>query len=179
MKLISSSKNPEIKQLRLLYDKSRERKKQGLFVIEGERELQKAHLANYHIDKIFLEEGSQSEHQEIKQLIDEKPCLKLEKSIFQQISRRSGAEKIIAIAKSKKHQLETLKLPENAIVLVIEAPEKPGNIGALYRTAKAANLDAVIIANPKTDFLQSQQYSIQLRGAFFNPYSYSTFKRGG
>jgi len=174
MKLISSSKNPEIKQLRLLYDKSRERKKQGLFVIEGERELQKAHLANYHIDKIFLEEGSQSEHQEIKQLIDEKPCLKLEKSIFQQISRRSGAEKIIAIAKSKKHQLETLKLPENALVLVIEAPEKPGNIGALYRTAKAANLDAVIIANPKTDFYNPNSIRSSLGGLFLIPTAIAT-----
>ena len=47
--------------------------------------------------------------------------------------------------------LSDLKLSENPLILVAEAPEKPGNIGALLRTADAANLDAVIIANPKTD----------------------------
>src|SRR5690606_31683902 len=47
--------------------------------------------------------------------------------------------------------LQQLTIGENPLILVAEAPEKPGNIGALLRTADAAKLDAVIIANPKTD----------------------------
>jgi len=62
---------------------------------------------------------------------------------------RSGSEKIIAIVKSKTHTLDRLNLTDNGIILVVEAPEKPGNIGALYRTAAAAKIDSIIIANPK------------------------------
>jgi TrmH family RNA methyltransferase len=57
----------------------------------------------------------------------------------------------LAIAKTKSQQLYDLKLSDNPLILVAEAPEKPGNIGALLRTADAAHLDAVIIANPKSD----------------------------
>jgi TrmH family RNA methyltransferase len=53
----------------------------------------------------------------------------------------------LAIAKTKSQQLSDLKLSDNPLILVAEAPEKPGNIGALLRTADAAHLDAVIIAN--------------------------------
>jgi TrmH family RNA methyltransferase len=54
----------------------------------------------------------------------------------------------LAIAKTKSQQLSDLKLSDNPLILVAETPEKPGNIGALLRTADAAHLDAVIIANP-------------------------------
>ena len=57
----------------------------------------------------------------------------------------------MAIAKSKSLQLSDLKLSKNPLLLIAEAPEKPGNVGALLRTADAANIDAVIIANPKSD----------------------------
>ena len=61
-------------------------------------------------------------------------------------------EGVLAIAKSKTHDINNLKLnKENSLILVAEAPEKPGNIGAILRTADAANVDAVIIANPKSD----------------------------
>jgi len=176
MKLISSSKNSEIKKLRLLFDKSRERKKQGLFVIEGKRELQKAIEGNYHIDTIFLEEGSLAEHQEIRSLLEQDQSIEVDKSIFEQICRRSGTEKIIAIAKSKTHHLEEFILTNNALVLVIEAPEKPGNIGALYRTAKAANLDGVIIANPKTDFYNPNSIRSSLGSLFLLPTAIASTK---
>jgi RNA methyltransferase, TrmH family len=57
----------------------------------------------------------------------------------------------LAVAKTKPNAISDLKLSSNPLILVAEAPEKPGNIGAILRTADAANLDAVIIANPKSD----------------------------
>ena len=51
----------------------------------------------------------------------------------------------------KSRGLEDLKLPENPLVVVLEAVEKPGNLGAVLRTADAAGVDAVIVANPLTD----------------------------
>ena len=65
---------------------------------------------------------------------------------------RDTTEGVIAIAKCKSHDLETVHFTtKNPLILIAEAPEKPGNIGALLRTADAANVDAVIIANPKSD----------------------------
>ncbi len=57
----------------------------------------------------------------------------------------------MAIAKTKSLKLSDLKLSENPLILVVESLEKPGNIGAVLRTADAAKLDAVLIANPKSD----------------------------
>ncbi len=67
------------------------------------------------------------------------------------VSRLKNTGGVIGIAKSRKLNLSNLRLSENPLILIAEAPEKPGNIGALLRTADAAKLDAVIIANPKGD----------------------------
>ena len=152
MKYLSSNKNPEIKQLKLLSQKSRERKKRGLFVVEGKRELEKAISGNYLINSIFIEENHELDYENIVQKLSDADQFIVSNSDFEQISFRSGSEKIIGIAQSKKHDLKNFKLKKNALILVLEAPEKPGNIGALFRTAAAAQFDGVIIANPKTDF---------------------------
>ena len=68
------------------------------------------------------------------------------------MAHRDSTEGLIGLVKSKSHALKDLPLQnDNALVLVAEAPEKPGNIGALLRTANAADLDAVLIADPKGD----------------------------
>ena len=169
LKPIHSPKNPELKQLRLLFEKARERKKKGLFVIEGEREIKKALLGKYNFTQIFIEEGSTPETPEVKALLNQTTAIQVEKNAFQRISRRSGSEKILAVAETKSHELEHLKLSDQALILVVEAPEKPGNIGALYRTAAAAKMDAVIIANPKTDFYNPNSIRSSLGSIFLLP----------
>ncbi|TEB41240.1 RNA methyltransferase, partial [Flavobacterium circumlabens] len=77
--------------------------------------------------------------------------IEINKEVYQKLAYRDTTEGILAIAKTKSLQLSDLKLSANPLILVAEAPENPGNIGALLRTADAANLDAVLIANPKSD----------------------------
>jgi TrmH family RNA methyltransferase len=77
--------------------------------------------------------------------------IEINKEVFEKLAYRDTTEGVIGIAKSKSLNLSDLILKENPLILIAEAPEKPGNIGALLRTADAANLDAVIIANPKGD----------------------------
>ena len=169
MKYLSSQNNPELKRLRLLFLKAKERKKQGAFVIEGVREIEKAILGGYDIHSVFIEEGSESLHSKILSKSNEVLFFSVQKSVFELISMRSGSEKIIAVVKSKIHTLEKLNLPDNGIVLVVEAPEKPGNIGALYRTAAAAKIDSIIIANPKTDFYNPNSIRSSLGSLFLVP----------
>ena len=169
MKVIGSAKNLELKKMLLLYKKSRERKKHGLFVIEGEREIINAIKSNYILERIFLEEGISFNNVNIKNVINNTPTSVIEKKTFKKISIRSGGEKIIAIARSKLHVLKTLKLTRKSLIVVLEEPEKPGNIGALYRTAAAAKIDAIIISNPKTDFYNPNSIRSSLGDIFKIP----------
>ncbi|QLE00125.1 RNA methyltransferase [Galbibacter sp. BG1] len=153
MKEISSVQNPLVKQILHLKDKSRERRKSGLFILEGIRETQLALKGSYELDTLLFNDEIILE-KEVEQLLgnNKTQIIKISKEVYQKIAYRQTTEGVIAIAKSKNHSLEKLQFKnKNPLILVAEAPEKPGNIGALLRTADAANLDAVIIANPKSD----------------------------
>jgi len=152
-KNIHSTQNPLVKEIVQLQEKSRTRKKKGLFIIEGVREISLAIKGGYDLQTILIcEEIILLE--KVDQIIDlqhDIDIITISKEVYQKVSHRKTTEGIIVIAKSKDFQLTDLILPESPLILIAEAPEKPGNIGALLRTADAAKLDAVIIANPKTD----------------------------
>lgn len=155
MKEITSVQNPFIKQLILLREKSRNRKKEGVFVIEGEREIQLAIQGNYVLETVLFQKEIFSE-EKVKRLLPagnkEIQTICISKDVYEKLTYRSSTEGIIAVAKTKSHLLKDVDFKgNNPLVLVAEAPEKPGNIGALLRTADAAGIDAVLIANPKTD----------------------------
>jgi TrmH family RNA methyltransferase len=150
MKQISSVQNPFIKSLVLLQEKAKARKQTGTFLIEGQREISIAIKGGYQIETVlFLPEICTEK--EAHQLAPNAELIEINKEVFQKLAYRDTTEGILAVAKTKSTLLSDLQLSENPLILVAEAPEKPGNIGALLRTADAANLDAVIIANPKSD----------------------------
>ncbi|NNK76880.1 MAG: RNA methyltransferase [Maribacter sp.] len=154
-KYISSLKNPVVRQIVQLQEKSRQRKNLGLFVLEGHRELAMAIKAKYEIQTLLYAPGIISEASILnilKESVNDPELIQVSNPVYQKIAYRDSTEGVVAIAKQKSHLLDDLHLDnDNALILVAEAPEKPGNIGALLRTADAANLDAVLIANPKGD----------------------------
>ena len=154
-KEITSTHNPLIKSILLLKEKSRERKKNKLFVIEGIKEVQLAIRGEYHLKTILFYPGliGHDTILELVQVVSPKPeIITISKEIFQKLAYRDTTEGILAVAVTKENSLESLIFKnDRPLILVAEAPEKPGNIGALLRTADAADLDAVIIANPKSD----------------------------
>lgn len=151
MKQITSSQNPFIKSLVLLQEKSKARKQSGTFLIEGQREIELALKGGFVIETILFLPDLITEKQIAKLTNQAIDLIEISKEVYQKLAYRDTTEGIIAVAKTKPFLLSDLKLSQNPLILVAEAPEKPGNIGALLRTADAANLDAVIIANPKSD----------------------------
>jgi len=152
MKEITSTQNPYVKDLLKLQEKSRERKKKGLFIIEGKREISLAIAANYKFDTVLYLEGLISEQEVLHLFNDNINRIQISKEVYQKLAYRDSTEGIIAVTKSKNFSLENIIFKkENPLILVAEGVEKPGNIGALLRTADAANIDAVFIANPKSD----------------------------
>lgn len=151
MKQITSVQNPYIKSLVQLQEKAKTRKQTGTFLIEGQREIMLAQKGGYVLENILFLPELISEN-DIRQLTRQKvELIEISKEVYQKLAYRDTTEGILAIAKTKSLQLSDLKLSKNPLILVAEATEKPGNLGALLRTADAANLDAVIIANPKSD----------------------------
>ena len=150
LKQITSIQNPYIKSLVLLQEKAKARRQSGTFLIEGKREISIAVKGGYQIETLlFLPEiCSEADARALSQNAE---VMEINKEVYQKLAYRDTTEGILAVAKTKMLQLSDLKLSINPLILVAEAPEKPGNIGALLRTADAANLDAVIIANPKSD----------------------------
>lgn len=151
LKQITSVQNPLIKSLIQLQEKSKARKQTGTFLIEGKREIELAQHGNYEIEMVLFLPDFISEKQ-INNLISKgAQAIEINKEIYQKLAYRDTTEGILAVAKTKSLLLSDLKLPENPLILIAESPEKPGNIGAILRTADAARLDAVIIADPKSD----------------------------
>ena len=134
----------------LLKEKAKARQQTGAFLIEGQKEISLAFKGGYEIETILFYPEICSEN-ELRKWSSSAELIEITKEIFEKLAYRDSTEGVIGIAKSKDLNLSKLKLSANPLILIAEAPEKPGNIGALLRTADAAKLDAVIIANPKGD----------------------------
>lgn len=178
--LITSVQNPRIKQLLALQQKSSERRKTGLFVVEGQRELQHCIDAGLQIDTIFW-------CQELSpqlSLVDSMSStleggargglVVVNQYLYSKIAYRGSTEGIIAIVHAPTTSLSTLNSPSGempvgqrgaassmsstlgggvrgGLYVVLERVEKPGNLGAILRSADAAGVDAVIVCDPLTD----------------------------
>jgi TrmH family RNA methyltransferase len=153
MERIVSLQNSRIKNILKLSEKSKERKTQGIFVIEGARELGLALSGLYVLNSVFLcpELFAGTDYPEIIRKIDPKILFEVSEAVFTKMAYREGSDGIIALAEPKKHSILELKLPENPFLIVLEAVEKPGNLGAILRTADAAHADALIVCDPLTD----------------------------
>ncbi|WP_121907535.1 TrmH family RNA methyltransferase [Ulvibacter antarcticus] len=171
-KQITSLQNPLIKQCIVLSEKSRERKKTGLFIIEGQREIQLALKGGYFLKTVLFcsEIASEEDVFVIKEQANtEADFIEITSEVYQKIAYRSTTEGMIAIAEAKELSLEQLNITaKDPLLLIAEAPEKPGNIGALLRTADAAGVDAIIIANPKTDIYNPNIIRSSVGGVFTN-----------
>lgn len=144
---IDSLQNEKIKNIVKLREAGRERKKQGLFLIEGNREINLAMKGGVEIVNLFYcaDYGKQLPK------INEEKIIEISKKVFAKISYRENPDGFLVAAKIKELKLKNIKLSSKPLIIVLEAVEKPGNLGAILRTADAAGADAVIINNAKTD----------------------------
>lgn len=155
-KTITSPQNKEIKRLLQLQEKSRIRRKENVFIIEGQRETRLAIKGKYEPLQLYYTPDL-IEFQEVLEIArsgggEPAEIIEISKEVYEKLAYRSSTEGIISVFKSKSHDLDVIEFNTSTpLILIVEAPEKPGNIGAILRTADAAAVDAVIIANPKTD----------------------------
>lgn len=150
---ILSPTNPRIKNILRLQANSRDRRNQNLFVIEGYREISRAMVSGIEIMELYvcLELDKQGRGEELFKKDSQISLLEVGKAAFARIAYREGSDGLVALALPRNLKLNELKLSLNPLILVLESVEKPGNLGAIMRTADAAGIDAVIVCDPLTD----------------------------
>ena len=159
--IITSVQNARIKHVVALQLKSSLRREKGLFVVEGQREIEHCIACGYEITELFV--------------IDSLgysggiPAIVVNPQVYEKMAYRERTEGIIAVAKCKEHRLDDLHLKEKPLVVVIESVEKPGNLGAILRTAEAAGVDAVMVCDPLTDLYNPNLIRASIGGVFSVP----------
>jgi TrmH family RNA methyltransferase len=150
--MITSLQNPAIKNIVKL-SKSKERRDQQLFVIEGARELSLAIQSSYKIETVYVcrEKFADTKYPNVLNSLHDNILFDISPAVFEKIAYRENSDGLVALARPKSHRLEDLKLSETPFIILLESVEKPGNLGAVLRTADAAAVDAVIVCDPQTD----------------------------
>lgn len=150
---ITSAQNPKVKELLALQEKSRMRREKGVFVVEGRRELGHCISAGFRVRTFFVCRDiiSDRDLNELLRPAHEPNIIELPAWLYDKVAYRGRTEGVIAEVEWKDRTLDSLVIPDNPLVMVLESVEKPGNLGAVLRSADAAGADAVIICDPLTD----------------------------
>lgn len=147
------------------------RRRQQRFLLEGEREIQRAFKKNARIEELFIcrdfLKGELSEKLIARAEDEDAQIYELSDKAFIKGSYRENPDGLIAIAPMWELDLNRVNLSAVPLVLIVEGVEKPGNLGTLLRSADGAGADAVIITDPVTDVFNPNVIRAS-QGALFN-----------
>jgi len=176
MSLITSLQNPRVKAAAQLRD-SRQRHKQGRILIDGAREISRAVESGLEPAEIFvcrelLDPGHAS-------LVDRLSgsgveILEVTPRVFEKLAFGGRCEGLLAVASTPERTLAQIRLPATPLVGVLEGVEKPGNVGAVLRSADGAGVSALVVADPRTDFYNPNTIRASLGTVFSMPTATAT-----
>ncbi len=172
-KKITSTNNPFIKNVALLVHKARERKPQGRFVAEGFRELRLALKNGFEAEALFHDDSltGLEQVQQLNQMATARQAeiISVNRAVFEKIAYRTTVPNVVGLFKMKEQSLDQIQFKKAPFVVVVEHTEKPGNLGAVLRTADAAGVDAVIVCDAKTDVFNPNTIRASLGAVFSLP----------
>jgi len=174
--IITSRQNTRVKEAAKLRN-ARQRTRQGRFLIDGAREILRALESNIEVAEAFICSSLctlEDAHAAVARLNQSEAVTALVTSeVFEKLAFGQRNDGIVVVAKTPARELSQLSLPPQPLVAVLEGLEKPGNVGAVLRTADGAGFDAVIVANGQTDLFNPNTVRASL-GTIFTNHVYST-----
>lgn len=159
---IISLQNPKVKYIVKLREDKRARQRDGLFLVEGHDELTLALDSGLRPQTLLTAPELASRSIDIPNA----ELTTVSRAVFEKMSYRDNPDGWLGIFPIPKISLDDLKLSESPLVIVAESVEKPGNLGAILRTADAAKVDAVLVCDPRVD-LWNPNVIRASRGAVF------------
>jgi TrmH family RNA methyltransferase len=144
---ITSLQNPRVKYIVKLRDDKRQRRMDGLMLVEGVDEIQLALVAGHKPQTLFTapELAARNIQEESAEQIT------VSRTVFEKMSFRENPDGWLAVFPIPSISIHELKLGDPPLVIIAESIEKPGNLGAILRTADAAQVDAVLVCDPRVD----------------------------
>ena len=144
--IITSAQNPKVKRLLALQQKSSERREAGLFVVEGRRELERCLAGGFEVETVFCTP-------EVASVVPQGAYDRflVSPKVYERMAYRGSTEGVIAEVRTRQLRLEDMALGSSPLLVVLESVEKPGNLGAILRSADAAGATAVVVCDPLTD----------------------------
>ncbi|WP_409484378.1 RNA methyltransferase [Arsenicicoccus dermatophilus] len=154
--VITSAANPRLRALTGLR-RRRVREEAGLTLLEGFEELELALSAGVRPQSLYYCPELMPDPDARLAVVraaaeDGAETVRLGRAAFEKVAYREGPDGFLAVVASVDRSLADLALPEDPFLLICEGVEKPGNLGAMLRTADAAGVDAVLAADPVTDW---------------------------
>ena len=172
MAKITSTQNPRVKAAIRLRD-ARHRRKQGRILIDGLREIERAQAAGVEMVEVFYcpERCPVDRVDTVEALLGrvDVELFELAPGVFEKLAFGQRAEGIVAVAATPCRRLDAVSLGPNPLVAVIEGIEKPGNVGAVLRSADAAGVDLIIVADGRTDLYNPNAIRASLGTIFTMP----------
>jgi TrmH family RNA methyltransferase len=166
---ITSVSNPKIKFLQDLREK-KHRREHGLIVVEGAREISRALSSGYKAKEIYFCEPLVSEEAaKILKNSSKARSFSVSEKVFAKVAVRDNSDGIMVVFPFADMTLDTLKLSAKPLVLVVEGLEKPGNLGALFRTADGAGVEAVLVIDEHADAFHPHAIRASLGTVFTIP----------
>jgi TrmH family RNA methyltransferase len=154
VEIITSLQNPRLKRLIRLRDR-RARDEERAFLVEGYREVRRALEKKVTLDELYFSREWFLGVNEPALLAEAEASgakiYELSKEAFAKVAYRERPDGILAVAPQWRRKLSDLTMSAKPFILVVEAIEKPGNLGTILRSADAAGCDAVIVCDPVTD----------------------------
>jgi TrmH family RNA methyltransferase len=144
---ITSLQNPRVKHIVKLRDDKRQRKQDGLMLVEGVDEIQLARSAGHQPQTLIS--APELISRTMAGITTEN--ITVNRAVFEKISYRENPDGWLAIFPIPFISLDDLKLSDSPLVIIAESIEKPGNLGAILRTADAADVDAILVCDPRVD----------------------------
>ena len=174
--VLTSQSNPRVKAAVRLRDR-REREATGLTIVDGVRELGRALDAGIEVVEAFVADAAVSTDEArdvIGRLAGTVGLTQVSEPVLEKIAFGDRSDGIVAIVRTPPTDLARLDLPPEPLLVVIEAVEKPGNLGAILRSADGAGVDAVIAADPRTDLFNPNAIRASLGTIFALPVAAGT-----